>query len=65
MARNALGQFTSRGSRRRSSAGRRRLGFPGNPIEGTEVGGVVTGETIVLGGETAAQQPAREPKAKS
>jgi hypothetical protein len=56
MARNALGQFTRR--RRTTSAGRRRLGFPGNPVEGTEESGVVTGETITLGGEATA--PARE-----
>jgi hypothetical protein len=55
MARNALGQFTRR--RRTTSAGRRRLGFPGNPVEGTEESGVVTGEPIVLGGSEA---PTRE-----
>ena len=58
MARNALGQFTRRASPRRS--GRRRLGLPGNRIEGTEVGGVTTGEAIVLGGgETDAATESR------
>lgn len=56
MARNALGQYTRRASRRRSTRiGPRFLGA--GPLQGTEENGVVTGDPIVLGGETA---PARE-----
>jgi hypothetical protein len=48
MARDSRGRFTAR-RRTARNPGRRFAG----PVEGTEENGVVTGEPIVLGGETA------------
>ena len=37
----------------------------GGPVTGTEVGGVITGQTITLGGATAEPRPAERPTVES
>ena len=56
MPRNRLGQFTARRGITGADVARRRVGRF-EPITGTEVDGVVSGETIVLGAEPPPEPP--------
>ena len=56
MPRNRLGQFTARRGIGAADLARRQVGRF-EPITGTEVDGVVSGETIVLGAEPPPEPP--------